>query len=220
MVGWSWFWSGSIIQWYGKQHLCIGLKIEQFRRHEPGDHFVATAAFIGLGLVVLILLGTLHRRTRELSLANGDVIWITPAPFLTSLLSETSCKIIYQPKHGNTETLVLLQDSDSQPAMVIPATDGKTFLCLYYADVLYRLMKVYPGRSPTPFAKTSYLNFVVLSSSCHLESGTTNDWHEVSEYLKSVPPNTFNQHALGFRRKVLTSGVDLQIWNMRQGFTN
>ncbi len=176
------------------------------------------AAFIGFWLVVIIVSMGLIPRTSEVSWSNAGVIRVTPAPFLTSLMCETSCKIVYQPKNGQSGTIVLLEDSDSQPAMIIPAADGKTFLCLYYADVLYRLMRVDPSKRPTPFPPQNYLNYIVLSSSCHIEPGTADDWHQASEYVKAVPADVFNQQSLGFRRQVLSSGVNQTIWNMQHGF--
>jgi len=107
----------------------------------------------------------------------------------------------------------------------MPAADGKTLLCLYYADVMFRLMKIDPTKKPKPYPQNSYLNYIVLASSWDIEAGTTNDWHEVSEYLKKVSPNTFDQEAgrkldLGifrshFGREELLGVVEHQIKNMQ-----
>jgi hypothetical protein len=206
------------------------MKNEKFIGREPRHRSLAVAMCIGLGMLIVILLTALFQRTRKLSLANGDVINITLAPVVVSLLSETSCKIVYQPQHGTNETIVLLQDSDSRPAMLIPAADGETFFCLYYADVRYRLMKIEPSKSPTSFSKTSYLSFIVISSSCHIESATTNEWYEVLQYLKTAPHKAFEQDActiydLGvwryhFDRQELSDAVQNQIDNINWGVTN
>jgi hypothetical protein len=191
------------------------LKDEQPRCGEPSGRFLPLAGCIGLGLAIAIALTGLHSRSRKVTLTNGDVVRITKAPFLKSLVRETSCEIVYQPLHGTNETIILLQDADGEPAMIVPAADGNAFFCLYYADVCYRLIKIDPGKKSTPLTKTNYLGFIVLSSSCQVESATINDLDGLSKYLKSVPAETFNQQSLGFRRDTLTSGVDLQIWNLK-----
>jgi hypothetical protein len=88
-----------------------------------------------------------------------------------------------------------LQDSDSQLAMIMPASDGKSLLCLYDADVVLHLMRIDPTEKFKPFLKNSYLNWIVLASSWDVKPGTTNDWQEVSEYLKTVSSDTFKQEA-------------------------
>jgi hypothetical protein len=176
--------------------------------------------YVGPGLVIIVLLGLIPS-TDKVKISNGGFVRVTAAPFLTSMVSETSCKIVYQPKEGGTESVIMLQDSDSEPAMIIPAADGKTFFCLYYADVLFRFFRIDPSKRPTPFPQGSYLNYIVLSCSCHIEPATVEDWNQMSAYLKSVPADVFNQETIGFigfRRNILSSGVDQTIWNMQRGF--
>jgi len=179
--------------------------------------FFAVAVLISLTLIIAMALIALNPGGRKLSLNNSSTIHVTLAPFLTSLVRETSAKIVYEPSNGPVETVVFLQDSDSQPAMIIPGPDAKAFFCLYYADVVYRLVKVNPGEKTTPFATNSYLNYIVISSSCAVESGTTNDWHSVSRYIDAIPDDVFKQEAFGFQRKVLSAGVAEHIWNMEHG---
>lgn len=150
---------------------------------------------IGIGLVVVIaLIGMIHRSV-EVRLSNGGFVRITPASLWGSCLFKTGCKIVYQPKDGKVGTVVLLQDSDSQLAMIMPAPDGKSLLCLYDADVVLRLMRIDPAKTFKPFPEKSYLNWIVLASSWDVEQGTTNDWQEVSEYLRTVSPDIFHQEA-------------------------
>jgi hypothetical protein len=150
---------------------------------------------IGIGLVVVIaLIGMIHRSV-EVRLSNGGFVRITPASLWGSCLFKTGCKIVYQPKDGKVGTVVLLQDSDSQLAMIMPASDGKSLLCLYDADVVLRLMRIDPAKNFKPFPEKSFSNWIVLASSWDVEQGTTNDWQEVSEYLRTVSPDIFNQEA-------------------------
>jgi len=180
---------------------------------------------IALGLVVIVVLMGMIHRSVEVRLSNGGFVRITPASLWGACLFKTGCKIVYQPKDGEVGTVVLLQDSDSQLAMIMPASDGKSLLCLYDADVVLRLMRIDPTKKSKPFPEKSYLNWIVLASSWDVEPGTTNDWQEVSEYLKTVSPDTFNQEAgtkldLGISRShyekdELLPVVERQINNMQ-----
>ena len=189
---------------------------------------------IGLGLSVFIVLIGSIRRSVELSLSNGGYICVTPPSLWGTFLSKSSWKIFYRPKDGEAGTVILLGDTPlqleaGQPAMIIPAANGKTLLCLYYADVLYRLMRIDQTQKSKPFPKDSYLNYIVLGSSWDIKPGTTNDWYEVAEYLKTVPLSTYNKEALTtldlgiwrfyFSREDLLSAVELQITNMQRGAT-
>jgi hypothetical protein len=175
----------------------------------------------GCTVLVLILFAFLYQpRIHVLTLANGGIIRTSPAPFLKSLLTETSCKITYQPKNGEVETIILLEDSDGHPAMIIPSEDNKAFFCLYYADVRYRLMKIVPATKPGPLSKNNYLGFIVLSSTCYIEQASTNDWQKLAEYLSTVPATIFRKQSIGFQRDVLISEVDREMSNIKQGFTN
>jgi hypothetical protein len=192
---------------------CRGLKSKQSR-------LVLLLCYVGLGLVLLVLLALIPP-TNTVKLGSGGFVRVKSSSFLSSMVSETSCKIIYQPKEGETKSIIMLQDSDSEPAMIIPAADGKTFLCLYYADVRFRLLRIDPSKMPVAFPQGSYLKYIVLSSSCHIEPATDDDWRQVSHYLESVPQSVFNQQTIGFigyRRRVLSSGVDRMMWNMQHGF--
>jgi hypothetical protein len=189
------------------------------------NRLLPIAGGIGIGLVVVIaLIGMIHRSV-EVQLSNGGFIRTTPASLWGSYFFKTGCKIVYHPKDGEVGTVVLLQDSDSQPAMVMPAADGKSLLCLYDADVVLRLMRIDPTRKSKPFPEKSYLNWIVLASSWDVETGTTNDWQEVFEHIKAVSPDTFNQEAgtkldLGISRShyekdELLPVVERQIKNMQ-----
>jgi hypothetical protein len=190
---------------------------------------LATLALVGLGLTCIIILLGLIRRTGKVSLSNGAIVSTIPASFWATWLSQASCKVVYQPSDRQSGTVVFLQNTDSRVAMVMPASDGKSLFCLYCADVLFRLVKIDPTQEPEPLPKDSYLHYIVLASSYHIEAGTSNDWREVCEYLKTVPTNTFNEEAattydlgivrLHFERKDLLPAVEQQIENMRWGFT-
>ena len=174
--------------------------------------------YIVIGSAIIIVLLRLGWSFRNIPLSTGDSICITQSTLVRPLFLKSSCEIVYRTTHGEGTSLSLLRDSDNEPAMVIPSADGRTFLCLYCADIFYRLIKVDPRKPPSMFTGSSYLNFIVRSTSCHVESGTIDDWEDLSKYLKSVSNDVFDQESLGFTRAVLISGVDLQIVNMQQGF--
>ena len=186
---------------------------------------IAIGVCFGLA-VAIVVMGMFHRSV-DVRLGNGGLIRITPASLLGSCLLKTGCTIVYQSKDGEVGKVVLLQDSDSQLAMIMPASDGKSLLCLYDADVVLRLMKIDPTKKFSPFPKESYLNWIVLASTWDVKTGTTNDWQEVSEHLKTVSPEIFNQEAgpkldLGISRShyekdELLPVVERQINNMQNG---
>jgi len=182
-----------------------------------------------LSLMLFITLMGLTHRSFKTTLSNGGTIRVTPASFWATWLSEARCKIIYQPKDREAGAISLLQDTDSRLAMVMPAADGKSLLCLYYADVCFRLFRIDPTKKPGPFPQGNYLKYIVKESSWDIKPGTTNDWYEVLNHLKTAPPDIFDQEAgttydlgvcrLHFGRKDLSDAVETQIQNMRWGFS-
>jgi hypothetical protein len=188
------------------------------------------AGSIGFGLtVVIVLMGLIHRST-DLLLNDGGFIHITPTSLWGSYMSRAGCKIVYKTKDGEVGSIILFQNFlNCQPAMITPGAEGKTFLCLYETDTYLCLLKIDPTKRPKQFLPKSDLNWIVLASSWDVESGTTNDWQEIRDYLKTVPLNTFSQEAvttldLGFirlglgqyRKENLLQVVEQQIKNMRQ----
>ncbi|MGO8931766.1 MAG: hypothetical protein ACLQU3_33340 [Limisphaerales bacterium] len=183
---------------------------------------------VGLVMGGIMLLLVIHR-TVEAQLSNGGVIRITPAFALTALLTEASCKIVYQPKNGEVGVISLLQDSDGCLAMVMPAKDGKCLLALYYADVHYRLIRIDPAAQSRTFHEGSYLNYISLASPWNIEEGTSNDWEEVHMYLKTVPQDILKREVLPtqelgvfssyFDRETLLSEVEREIYNSQRGWT-
>ncbi len=76
------------------------------------------------------------------------------------------------------------------------------------------------GTELISFPAGSYLNYVVLSSSCFIEAGTAEDWNYVSTYINSASPDELKHTIgdIGYRRKVLSTGIDQTIWSMQRGF--
>jgi len=176
---------------------------------------------------MVVAMSTCIRRTNEFSSGSGGLVRVKPASLLRSFLPKARCSIEYQPKSGGSGTIVLSQSLDGQVAMVIPGTNGDYLLCLYYADVHYRLMKIDPHQQFAPFPKNSYLNYIILTTPWNIEEGTSNDWEEAHSYLKAVPQSTFDQQAgttydLGivrfhFQREELLAEVEREIYNSQHG---
>jgi hypothetical protein len=183
------------------------------------------ACFV-LAILLLMLMGLIHR-SFKIVFDNGAFAQVTPASLWKACFLKGSCKIIYQPREGESGIATILQTSDSQLAMIMLAADGKSLLCLYDADVDLRLMRFDPTKKAIKFPPNSYLNYIIIASSWSVEQGTSNDWHEVSEYLKKVPPSAFNQQAgtkldlgvfrIHYERDDLLSVVGSQITNMQHG---
>ena len=185
-------------------------------------------ACIKLVFGIILVFVVFSHKGRITTLSNGTVVQITPAWTCATLCSKASCKVVCRTKSGNIGTISFLQDSDSCPAMVMPAADGQCLLFLYDADVHYRLMRIDPNRQSVPFPSDSYLNYVVLSSSWKIEEGTSNDWEEAYSYLKTVPQSVFDQEVVGtwdlvfvrlhYQKEELLSEVKREIRNSQHGW--
>lgn len=156
--------------------------------------FIAGIVVLAL-TVAVVLMGLIHRDV-DVSLSNGGFIRITPTSLWGSCGSGAGCRIFYRSSGGESGAVVLWQDFADKPIIVVPATDGKTLLCLYNFDVDLRLLKIDPTQNPKPFPPKSRLDTIVCSSPWHVESGTTNDWQEMSDYLKSLPSDAFKRRAV------------------------
>ncbi len=135
-------------------------------------HYLVIAGGISLGLVIVVVLMGVARRSVGVGLSNGGSARIA--------FSKNSCKIIYQPRDGEAGTVTfyassILQLDTGQPALIAPATDSHCLLILYDADVHYRLVRVDPSKSFTRFPENSYLSYIVQSSPWKIEEGTSND---------------------------------------------
>jgi hypothetical protein len=188
-------------------------------------HYLVIAGGISLGLVIVLVLMGVARRSVGVGLSNGGSARIT--------FSKNSCKIVYQPRDGEAGTVAfyassILQLDTGQPAFMAPATDSHCLLILYDADVHYRLVRVDPSKPFTRFPENSYLSYIVQSSPWKIEEGTSNDWEEVCSYLKTVPQKSFNREAITtldlglarfhYRRQELLSEVEREIYNGKHGY--
>ena len=151
---------------------------------------------LGSGLVAAVALMGLVRRSIDVPFGNGGFVRITPASLWGSCRSGADCKIFYHPSDGESGTVALWQDFADRPIVVTLAANGKALLCLYNFDVDLRLLRIDSTQNPEPFPSKSRLDTIVCSSPWHVESGTTNDWQEMSDYLKSLLSEAFKRQAV------------------------
>jgi hypothetical protein len=156
----------------------------------------ATVWTLGLLLVVAIASMGLVRRSIDLSFGNGSFVRVTPASLWSSCGSGSSSKIFYHPNGVKSGTVALWQDFADRPIIVMLATNGEALLCLYNFDVDLRLLKIDPTQNPKPFQPNSRLDAIVCSSPWHVESGTTNDWQEMSDYLRGLSSDAFKRQTV------------------------
>lgn len=165
---------------------------EEKKRKHPWAKVLALC----LLLVIAIASMGLIRRSINLPFGNGSFVRVTPASFWSSCGSGSSCKIFYRPSDGESGTVALWQDFADRPVIVMLATNGKALLCLYNFDIDLRLLEIDPTQNSNPFSTKSHLDAIVCSSPWHIESGTTNDWQEMLDYLKNLPADTFKHQAV------------------------
>lgn len=149
-----------------------------------------------LGLVAVIVLMGFVSRSIKVPLNNGGAAQMKPASLWGSVCGAERCSINYQPKDGEAGTVLLWQDFFDRPIIVIPAPDDKVLLCLYDFDVDLRLLRIDPTKSPKPFPPKSNLDAIVCASPWCIETGTTNDWQEMLDYLKSLPSGAFKRQSV------------------------
>ena len=150
-----------------------------------------------VGLVVILGLMDFFQRTVQVCLENGDLLRFEPPSLLASVRG-ASCKIICQPKSGETSTIELWQDLYHGVITVVPTPDRNVILCLYEFDTDLRLLRIDRAQKLMPFPTTgsSCLSAVVCASPWDIQEARLSDWQETLSYLKKASPRSLNQQTL------------------------